>query len=87
MQPSSQAALENELAIHFPLYTLIHNKMEVQYHGKNDLLRDLFLSLGRELDEPEETEEDIKRRIENCIRYTPQAEGEQWLLLPLIRRG
>ena len=84
---SSQAALENELAIHFPLYTLIHNKMEVQYHGKNDLLKDLFLSLGRELDEAEETDEDIKKRIENCIRYTPQAEGEQWLLLPLIRRG
>lgn len=81
---SSQAALENELVLHFPLYMLIHNKMEIQHHGKDDLFRDLLLSLGHQLEEPEETEQDIKKRIENCIRYTPQAENEFWLKLPLI---
>lgn len=84
---SSQAALENELLCRYPQYALLHNHLEATHHGKGDILVNLMESLGHKLEEREETEEEIRRRIENCIRYTPQAEGEQWLLLPLICRG
>lgn len=77
----SKQALETYLWERFPEYALEHNAMEMSGNGGADLLDHLFKSLGAEIPETDE-ERKNERRIKNCIAYSKELKGQEFLLLP-----
>lgn len=84
----SKQALETYLWDHFPVYAAEHNAYEVSGNGGADMLEILLKELGVEV--PEGDGEDKKRReqrkqeqrIKNCISYSRELAGQDFLLLP-----
>lgn len=80
---TSRTALETEMFSRFPNYTIQHNCMEVTGRGKCDMLANLLVSIGAELPEEYDSEEQQAKRIANCIHLTPETSSRRLLTLPL----
>lgn len=80
---SSNKILESYLYLRHPEYAIGNNVLEMSGHGRTDILLDILTSLGYDPPDESETEEETARRLANCIRFTPGAERERLLNLPL----
>lgn len=80
----SKEVLETHLSRWFPEYVIWHNSMELSGHGISDILENLLGAFGcRPEVSDEQAEEKQAQRISNCIRYMPELEELEHLLLPL----
>lgn len=78
----SREVLETNLWEYFPEYALEHNAYEMSGKGSADMLGNLLKSLGVEIPETdEENEEKAKQRVKNCIIYSQELVGQDLLLL------
>lgn len=79
----SNKILESYLYFRHPEYTVGNNILKMSGHGSTDILLNILTSLGCEAPDELETEEEAAQRLANCICFTPGAEKERLLNLPI----